>query len=359
MLARTLVVAAALALPTAALAQVAPAPQPPPAPQPTTTAPAPAPTAPGDPNAYPPYPPQPPPPQALAPTTITAGPPPDPPGQVEMTADFGAIGLLAGITIDTRGVHDSSLGTMVILGSTAGGGAVGYLLADKFQATRGDAYLTTLGLTVGMANGALLLRPLHDTDTAEQVLGVLTLSSALGATAGFAASRGEKLTPGQALFATDLTYLGVGSAALIASLEDRNGKLDNGELATLAIGLDGGALAGLLIAPRVDWSQHRARMVGVGTLAGTFLGGMVAGLAAPHTKNADGSTSTDFDPDYVATALLLGAWGGFGASIYLTRDTPPDPKLDPRYQAAGANPPVTVMPFVRGDGFGAAVSGAF
>src|SRR6185437_12987028 len=112
----------------------------------------------------------------------------------------------------------------------------------------------------------------------------------------------------QSLFATNLTFLGFGSSALIASIMDNNHQLDNSEISALAIGLDGGAAAGLLLAPKVDWSQRRANVVGMGTLVGTFLGGMVAGLAAPRTKNADGSTSTDFNPDFVSTSLLVGAW---------------------------------------------------
>jgi len=367
---RALATLVALAIPTAALAQGTdpnpPQPPPPAGPGAPTdgpnTPPPPPPQDPyaqpnpyGQPGYYPPnYPP--PPPQDV----YANGPPPDPPGQLEMIADFGTVGLLTGITIDVRGVHDSTLGTMVILGSTAGGGAVGWLLADKYQATRGDAYLTTLGLTVGMANGALLLKPLNDTHSAESVMGVLTLSSAVGAAGGFAVSRGEKLTPGQALFATDTTFLGVGSAALIASIMDNNNQIDNGELTALALGLDGGAIVGLALAPKVDWSQRRARVVGMGTLAGTLLGGMVAGLAAPKQKNADGTTSTDFDPDFVSTSLLVGAWAGFGASIYMSRDMAPDAKYDPRYQKpAAANPPVSVMPIVRGDGFGAAIGGSF
>lgn len=378
MLVRSIAVAIALSIPTAALAQTtplpvvpnAPPPGPAPAPAPAPTAGAPDPNAPQNPYGQPaPYGQPPPPngygqpaypyPQQQPQQMLMSGPPPVPPGQVEMVCDFGAVGLLAGITIDVRGVHDSSLGTMVVLGSTAGGGALGWLLADRFQATRGDAYLTTLGLTVGAANGALLLQPTHNTDDAEQVLGVLTLSSAVGATAGFAASRGEKLTAGQSIFATNVTFLGFGSAALIASIMDNNNRLDNSEISALAIGLDGGAAAGLILAPKVQWSQRRANVVGMGTLVGTFVGGMVAGLAAPRSKNADGSTSTEFDPNFVSTSLLVGAWAGFGASIYLTNDMPPDPQFDPRYQKVPASPPVSVMPFVRGDGFGAAVGGSW
>ena len=281
-----------------------------------------------------------------------------PPGEIETVVDFATVGLLAGLTIDVRGVNDSGIATFVLLGSTAGGGAIGWILADHYQATRGDAYLTTLGLTVGMTNGALLLQPLHETDTATQVLGILTLSSAIGATAGFATSRAEHLTAGQAMFATDLTALGIGSAALIASLNNHN-DLTNGDLAALAVGLDGGAAAGLILAPQVNWSHRRANLVGMGTLVGVFLGSMAVGLASPVHKNADGTTETDYDARAFATALLLGGWGGFGATILLTKDMPPDPRYDPRYQQAPQAPPVSLMPFVHGDAIGAAIGGSF
>jgi hypothetical protein len=298
-------------------------------------------------------------PQPQGDATVITDYPHQPAGQTEMMLDFGAVGLLTGITIDVRGVHDSSLGTLVILGSTAGGGALGWLLADRFEATRGDAYLTTLGLTVGVANGALLLKPTHNTDNAEQVMGVLTLSSAIGTVAGFAASRGERLTAGQSLFATNVTILGVGSAALIASITDNDGRHDNGALTALAIGLDGGAALGLAIAPKVEWSHRRAEVVGMGTLVGTLVGGMAAGLVAPKSNNSDGTTS--LSQNFVASSLLVGAWAGFGAGIYMTRDLSPDPKYDPRFKAStSANPPVSVIPLVRGDGgMGAAVVGSF
>ncbi len=281
-----------------------------------------------------------------------------PAGQAEMIVDFGAVGLMTGITIDLRGVNNGSLGTLVIVGSTAGGGALGWLLADRSDATRGDAYLTTLGLTVGAANGALLLSPTHNTDNAEQVMGVLTLSSAVGTLAGFAASRGERLTPGQSMFATNITFMGVGSAALIASITDGDGHHDNSALTALAVGLDGGALVGLAVAPRVEWSNRRAQVVAMGSLVGTLVGGMAAGLVAPKTANEDGTSS--LSQNFVATSLLIGAWAGFGAGIYMTRDMAPDPKYDPRFQkTASRDNPVTVMPMIRGDGAGIAMGGTF
>jgi hypothetical protein len=409
MLTRALVFVAVLMIPTAALAQNprggGQPPQPPqPQPEPNANPPAPAPAPPPNPQypaangqypngQYPPPNPQYPTANGQYPTgqypagqyPSTPYPPPaqngyasmqptaqpgmnnaevaeayhgQPAGQAEMIIDFGAVGLLTGITIDLRGVHDNSLGTMVIVGSTAGGGALGWLLADRFDATRGDAYLTTLGLTVGAANGALLLGPTHNTDNAEQVMGVLTLSSAIGTVAGFAASRGEKLTPGQSLFATNLTFLGVGSAALIASITDSNRNHDNGALTALAIGLDGGAAIGLAVAPKVEWSHRRAEVVGMGTLVGTLVGGMAAGLVAPKTKNSDGTS--DLSQNFVATSLLVGAWAGFGGSIYMTRDLAPDPKYDARFQKkADQPPPVSVMPMITGDTAGATVMGSF
>lgn len=309
-----------------------------------------------DPNTYQPLPnnaANTPPPNA---TTYTY--PHQPAGQAEMIVDFGTVGLLTGITIDLRGVNDSSLGTMVVVGSTAGGGAVGWLLADRFDATRGDAYMTTLGLLVGASNGALLLSPLHDTHSGEQVMGVLTLSSAIGTGAGFLASRGEKLTPGQGLFATNVTLLGVGSAALIASITDHDGNHDDAALTALAIGLDGGVIVGLAVAPHINWSHRRASVVGMGTLAGTLVGGMVAGLVAPKQTNTDGTSS--LSQNFVATSVLIGAWAGFGAGILETSDLPPDPTFGLDAGKQPKTPPVSIAPMLRPEGGGGvAVSGIF
>ena len=200
-------------------------------------------------------------------------------------------------------------------------------------------------------------------------MAMLTGTSAIGAVGGFIARASSTSRPARPCFATDVTLLGVGTSSLMASLMDKNNKLDNSELTALAVGLDGGAVLGLVLAPRIKWSQGRARLVGAGTLVGTLVGGMIGGLAAPRTSNPDGTTSTDIDPDYISSAMMLGMWGGFGASAYLTRDMAPDPRYDPRYHPPGAapagkapaspRPPVAVMPLVRGDSFGISMAGQF
>lgn len=50
------------------------------------------------------------------------------------------------------------------------------------------------------------------------------------------------------------------AAALGAISGSTDGQLGNWENGTLALGIDGGTAAGMLIAPRLNWSARRAKV---------------------------------------------------------------------------------------------------
>ena len=194
-------------------------PQPQPQPQPK---PQPYPPPQPYPQQYPPQPYPQPPPQYY--------PPPPPPGTEqpssggrlhdgEVIVDFATVGALAGVEILLRqDIDDGSLGTFILLGGLAGGGAGGYLLTQKYEVDAGAAHATTIGLLAGVANGALLIKPTLDGDyEADEVMGLLFLGSAFGAGAGFAYGQAADLTEGQSTFLGNAVLLGTSTAGCMTA----------------------------------------------------------------------------------------------------------------------------------------------
>jgi hypothetical protein len=239
----------------------------------------------------------------------------------EVIANFAVVGTMASLDVISRQeIDNGNAVTFLLLGGVAGGGGIGYLLTNKYEVDAGTAHATTLGLTLGFANGALLIEPTGWTRS-ESVLNLLFLGSAVGATGGFMYGHYAHLTSGQATFVGNMTLLGTATAALGAISGSHDGEFGNWENGTLAVGIDGGTAAGMLIAPRLDWSARRAKVVMASTVIGAFAGGMLAGLVM---NPKDGESRTD-DGDIVAASMTAGLWGGFGLGVMMTRDSAPAP----------------------------------
>src|SRR5690606_32189075 len=136
-----------------------PLPQPLP-PQPQPYPPQPQPYPPPQPQ---PYSPQPQPYNPYAPQPYVPPPPPvsssDQPATLEMVGIGGALGLFGGLVIvDLRDIQDSGIATISVIGTTAAGGGLGYLLADRLEVNKGQAEFTMAGMLIGAANGALFAK---------------------------------------------------------------------------------------------------------------------------------------------------------------------------------------------------------
>jgi hypothetical protein len=303
---------------------------------------------PPQPQGYPPQPygyPYPPPPQEPL--------PPPRPSRIhdgEVIGDFASVGALASIDIIVRqDVQNGGVGTMILIAGVVGGGAAGWLLTERYPVNAGSAHATTLGLLVGAANGALLIEPTGWTRP-ESVIGLLFFGSAIGATGGFLYGQTAKLTAGQATFVGNVTLLGVATAALGAIAGSSDQKFGHWENGTLAIGLDAGLLAGALVAPKLDWSARRSKIVFAATGVGALAGGMLAGLTTNNRSTSpDGSTSSDPNGDVVAWSMTAGMWAGFGIGALMTRDSAPDPKFSQSSRGA-ASAPTTYAPWVGDQG---------
>jgi hypothetical protein len=342
-----------LAAPGLALSQPTPPPNPnpnptplPPPPGPTTPTPVPPPQ---QPYPYPPppqsYPPPPPPPVAV---TYEK-----PKGHVELIADFAGLGLLGTLAVlDARDYADDGTATLLVLGGIAGGGAVGWLIADRFDVTRTEAHGATGGLLIGMSNAALLLTPLGADDRSDQILTSLFLGGTIGTVGGLALAKNLELTEGQFTFASTLTLLGFGTSAIVGSLIDPEDEWSTEQSTSLAIGLDAGLAAGLVIAPRITWSRRRARYVAIASLAGVFVGSLTGALLATERDMVTDMSTTD--PDIALTGVLVGMWGGFAAGALLTNDWAPDPKF-----SQPTNSTVTPVPMIGPDQVGIGAMGRF
>ncbi len=296
-----------------------------------------------------PYPPQPYPQQPPPSYGFTQGPPPRSHlHDGEVILDFTTLGTLAAIDILVRqDITNGDAGTFIVLAGIAGGGGLGYLLTQRFPIDASVAHATTIGTLVGISNGALLIQP-TGADTATSVIGLLLAGGAVGAAGGFIYGENANLTPGQATFVSNLTVLGTVTALNVIAAKDNFGGWED---ATLAIGIDGGLLAGALIAPHLDWSPHRAGVVFATTFVGGLVGFLVGGLATTP-KNGGASDANATVTTAIATA---GMWGGFGLGILMTRDNAPDPRA-----TQGGPPPTTMVPFVGDHGqMGMALGGTF
>jgi hypothetical protein len=251
-------------------------------------------------------------------------PPPPPESRrlhdTEVIGDFAAVGTLAAIDILIRqNVDNGTAGTAILVAGVAGGAGAGWLLTNNYEVDAGTAHATTIGLLVGAANAALLIEPAK-AYTADDVIGLLFLGSALGAGGGFAYGHATHLTAGQSTFLGTTVLLGSATAALGAVLGSTDGVFGNVESGTLAAGLDAGLAAGILIAPTLDWSARRAKSVLAASVIGALVGGALPGLL---TKRQDGQS---YNAEVISGCMTAGLWGGFGLGILLTNDAAPDPK---------------------------------
>jgi hypothetical protein len=271
----------------------------------------------------------------------------------EVIGDFVVVGTLGAISLlDRQNADDGNVVTAALIAGVAGGGGIGYMLTQKFEVDAGSAHATTLGLNLGIANAALLIEP-TGWDHSESILNLLFVGSAAGATGGFLYGHYAKLTAGQSTFVANMTLLGTATAALGAITASRDGEFGGGENGALAVGLDGGAIAGAVIAPNLDWSPRRGRLVLAGTVIGAFAGGMLAGLV---TKPDDGESRED-NGDVVAGAMTAGMWGGFALGILMTKDDNPDTGGTVRTRTAASS---TFSPWFGRDGHvGLMAAGAF
>lgn len=238
-------------------------------------------------------------------------------GRTQFIVTSTLIGFYSGIVLlDIFDVDDirPSVATLI---ATTSLGLVGSLYGSRGAGIRevdADAYTlgaTWGGLTMLSAAGAL------DVDDSEVVQGMALAGLVGGAFAGMGLSRQTNPTRGQVALTQTTMLLGGASALLsTAILSERNLQFRTHATLWLA-GLQIGTGAGLMLAPDLDWSPSRARL--------TLLGGALGALAGWGTAALITGDSDDNLAQIWAGSALVGMWGGFALTTWLTEGMAPDP----------------------------------
>lgn len=234
-------------------------------------------------------------------------------------------------------------------------GATGVGFLGSYYGTRGahiteamaDAYSAGLGLGVG--NALLLAVPLGLNDSSEQFQGVALGGLVLGGAAGLVLADRVRPTRGQVQIATLGSSLGIATTGLGLLITQPDDIETDTLLLLLAGGLDAGLVGGMVMAPRLDWSLSRTRLVSLGGFLGALVGWSGAALL----------TGTDVDADIGTlwgVTTLAGLWSGVGLAAHLTRDMAPDRRFQTQ---GGLTSSAMITPAAIPNGMGLALSGSF
>jgi hypothetical protein len=256
------------------------------------------------------------------------------------------------VMLDLLDVDDLKAGTLVVMGSTAGGVLGSIYGTSGSTMTGGMADAWRLGLFAGVGNALLLSAPLglYDAETnSSEKVNSFVLASGWGlASAGLLVANSVRPTRGQVTVVENFGLMGVSSTLLsLAIIQPDN--LDGDSFLTItAVGLDAGIAGGALFGDKLDWSHSRARLVELSA----FLGA-VAGVGTSILLLSDSASESDNTVRLGAGITLAGLWGGFALGTHLTRNMAPDYRF--RNQGASA----MVSPTSIRNAPGLAVSGTF
>jgi hypothetical protein len=225
------------------------------------------------------------------------------------------------VLLDLLDTDDIRTGTLVVMGSTAGG-VVGSLYGTKGRTmTGGMADAWRLGLFAGVGNALLLAGPFglyeSTTNSSEKVNSFVLASGWGAATAGLLVADSVRPTRGQVTVIETFGLMGIASTLLSLAIVQPN-DLDGDAFMTItAVGLDGGLAAGAAFGSTLDWSHSRARYVELSATLGG-LAGVGTSLLLLTDSGGDNTVRA------AAGITLAGLWGGFALGAHLTRDMAPD-----------------------------------
>lgn len=255
------------------------------------------------------------------------------------------------VLLDLLDIDDVRTGTLIVMGTTAAG-VIGSIYGTKGRTMTGAmADSWSLGLTVGAANALLLSSPvgLTDGNNVSEKIQTTTILSAWGvATAGLLFADHYRPTRAQVSVTGTFGMMGVATTLLSLAIIQPDNLTGDASLTLTAVGLNASLVAGGVFASKLDWSQSRARYVGLSAL----LGGL-AGIGSSLLLFADAGGG---NVARLAAGITLGGmWGGFALGTHLTRDMAPDY----RFRIKPMTAQTTVAPTRINEAPGLAVVGAF
>jgi hypothetical protein len=264
------------------------------------------------------------------------------------------------VLLDTFGVDDYRPSIAMVTGVTAAG-FLGSLYGTRGRRiSTGMAESYTIGIWSGVSNG-LLLSPVlgvdvdgedGDGEVNDNFLTFGLVMMAAGGAAGAYLGHRYEPTGAQARYAGTLAVNGFITAGLGMIILQPDFEDEKIPMATLAIGMDIGLVAGISSASKIEWSGSRLTYVTLAEFLGGLGGFAISGLVV-------GSDPTEEEGRAMAVATLGGMWGGFALGIHMTRDMEPDSRFA-RTPAGGAGASLQLMPVALGkDARGIGLAGTF
>lgn len=235
------------------------------------------------------------------------------------------VGLYSGVVLVD--VLDAGNDFAPVVASLAGGASLGF--GASFLGTRdrslsrstSDAY--SVGLTLGAANGLLVSAALmseRDMENESEAVQVSTLAGmVLGGAGGVWMGHAFKPTRGQVAFASLMSILS-GATTGLGLLITRPDIDNDTSVYLMTAGLDAGLVAGSVFAPKIDWSLGRGNLVRLGAVLGAATGWSAALLTSGTEVRDDDSVARAW-----GIGTLVGMWGGFALTTFMSRDMLRDP----------------------------------
>ena len=231
-------------------------------------------------------------------------------------------GLGTGVALDTWTKPSSASGG-ILPALALGGAAAGlvYFMDHPEPLRYGVAQSITSGMWVGFEEGLAWMLWNQARSSRSQEWSAHTVATALWGTATAGAALGGVLgnaygtTPGRASFmGSAALWTGLVSGLIGATALEKSDTADEGFMLASAIGLNAGAVAGVLIGKDVSPSIARVRFLDLGGLAGGIVAGGI--YLAIADRDADQRTATG--------VLAAGITGGLLLAWHLTASMEPD-----------------------------------
>ena len=237
-----------------------------------------------------------------------------------------------------------------ILGATGVGFLGSYYGSRGAHITEAMADAYTLGMGLGVGNALLLASPLGLADSSEHMQSFALGGLVLGSGAGMLLADRARPTRGQVQLASLGSALGIATTGLGLAITQPDISDGDTLLLLLAGGLDAGLVGGMVMAPRLDWSLSRTRLVSLGGFLGALVGWSGVALMT-GTDDVDDDTGRLW-----GVTTLAGLWGGVGLAAHLTRDMAPDHRFHTNDRPASST---MLTPAAIPGGMGMALSGSF
>lgn len=251
--------------------------------------------------------------------------------------------LYAGITLTVVADVDDVRGVGAILMLTTGAGFAASLWGTRnTRIPAGVASSYGLGITNGLTTGLLMASPLGFDDNADAFTTSGLGGMLLGGGVGYLLGSQKQPTQGQIGLAQTAGLMGIATVGLGLVVVDPDDIEGDSVLTLLALGLNGGTVASLLVAGDVDWSGSRVSLTALGAGLGALGGFGTAAVIGGDELNSQ----------TVAASILGGMWLGFGLGAHFTRDMAPDVRY-----AKSAQPSISFMPSVIRDAPALAIMG--